>query len=146
MIFTLSPLHAHRHVYLILFHFVHILALLLNLFILAFPIPFLSGMHYPLILPVTMWYSLKLYYVLTLFNLNCNSKALCSNHCILPFSTLPHLLFLFIYPGCTHTSFGYLYNPAHENGLHQKKKKRVHNILHNQNRMQIQICYITRPH
>ena len=57
MIFTLSPLHAHRHAYLILFHLVHILALLLNFFILAFPIPFLSGMHYPLILPVTMWYS-----------------------------------------------------------------------------------------
>ena len=85
MISTLSPLHAHCHVYLILFHFVHILALLLNFFILAFPIPFLSGMHYPLILPVTMWYSLKnlMYYVLTLY---CNSKALCSNHCIYLFS------------------------------------------------------------
>ena len=61
-----------------------------------------------------------MYYVLTLFNLNCNSKALCSNHCILLLPTLPHLLYLFIYPGCPHTSFGYLYNPAHKNRLHQK--------------------------
>ena len=75
-----------------------------------------------MILPVAMWYSLKMYYVLTLFNLNC--KFLKHSVPTTVFSTLPHLLFLFIYPGCTHTSFSYLYNTAHENGLHQKKKKK----------------------
>ena len=38
-------------------------------------------------------YNVVQYYVLTL---NCNSKVLCSNHCILPFPTLPHLFF-FVY-------------------------------------------------
>ena len=60
MIFTLSPLHTHRHVYLILFHFVHIVALLLNFFILAFPIPYISlWIALPFDPPVTMWSQFK---------------------------------------------------------------------------------------
>ena len=40
MIFTLSPIHAHCHAYLILFHLVHILALLLNSLFLHSPFHF----------------------------------------------------------------------------------------------------------